>query len=73
VWDLLAQPHSSMPYVQMGLMTALYIRILFSIDKFDFRPMTQFNSLIFMTICFSFIVFVLSNVIYHPGVSLGTT
>jgi hypothetical protein len=49
-WDLLAQPHSSMPYVQMGLMTALYIKILFSIDKFDFRPMIQFNSLIFMTI-----------------------
>jgi 16S rRNA A1518/A1519 N6-dimethyltransferase RsmA/KsgA/DIM1 with predicted DNA glycosylase/AP lyase activity len=46
MFDLLAHPHSSMPYVQMDLMTALYIKILFSIDKFDFRPMSQFNSLI---------------------------
>jgi hypothetical protein len=29
VWDLLAQPHSSVPYVQMGLMTDLYIRNLY--------------------------------------------
>jgi hypothetical protein len=71
-WDLLAQPHSSMPYVQMGLMTALYIRILFSVDKFDFLPMSQFKSVIFMTICCFIFGCFLSNVIYDPGVSLGT-
>jgi hypothetical protein len=35
--DLLAQPHSWMPYVQIGFRTVLYIRSLLSIDRCDYE------------------------------------
>jgi hypothetical protein len=54
VWDLLAQPHSTMPYVQMCLMTALYIRILFSTDKFYFRPISQFKFVVYFFFLYVF-------------------
>ena len=53
--DLLAQPHISMPYVQIGFITVLYIKSLFSIDSCDFFPSSQYNSFTLSSICFFFI------------------
>jgi hypothetical protein len=53
--DLLAQPHNSRPYVQIGMIMVLYIRSLFSIARFDFLPSSQFNCLIVMLTCFRFL------------------
>jgi hypothetical protein len=41
VLDLLAQPHNSRPYVEIGMIMALYIRILFSTASFDFCLLTS--------------------------------
>jgi hypothetical protein len=42
VLDGLAQLQSCTPYVQMGLMMALYSSNLFAVDNCDFRPMSQY-------------------------------
>jgi hypothetical protein len=41
VLDLLAQPHSSIPYVQIGLIIVLYESTLLSSDMVDLCPMIQ--------------------------------
>ena len=38
ILELLAQPHSSMPYVHKDFIATLYIRTLFSRDNGDFLP-----------------------------------
>jgi hypothetical protein len=43
VLDLLAQPHNSRPYVQISMIMALEIRILFSTARFDFLPIEPVN------------------------------
>ena len=45
--DLLAHPYSSIPYVQMGLVTVLYTSNLFSNDKVEFLPISQLISFAF--------------------------
>ena len=44
VFDLLAQPQSMMPYVHMGFSTVLYISSVFSNEKGEFFPISQFIS-----------------------------
>jgi hypothetical protein len=53
--DLLAQPHSWMPYVQIGFRTALYIRSLLSMEMCDFFPRSQYRSLSLCSSCFRFV------------------
>ena len=43
ILQLLAQPHSSMPYVHMGFIATLYTRTLFSRDNGDFLPKSQYS------------------------------
>jgi hypothetical protein len=38
VFDGLAHPHSWIPYVQIDFNIHLYIKVLFSRERFDFRP-----------------------------------
>jgi hypothetical protein len=45
--ELLAQHHSSMPYVHMGFIATLYTRTLFSRDNGDFLPKSQYSCLNF--------------------------
>jgi hypothetical protein len=45
MWDLLVQPHSSMPCVQKGLDDRFVDEDLVFKGNFDFRPMSQFHSL----------------------------
>jgi hypothetical protein len=52
---LLAQPHSSIPYVQRGLIIALYKSTLMSSDMTDLCPMIQYKSFTFKSICFLFL------------------
>jgi len=47
IFDLLAQPQSAMPYVHMGFSTVLYISSLFSSERGEFFPISQFISLFF--------------------------
>jgi hypothetical protein len=42
VLEGLLHPHSSIPYVQTGLIIALYMVILFSMDSRDFLFISQF-------------------------------
>jgi len=51
---LLAQHHSSMPYVHMGFTATLYTRTLFPRDNGDFLPKSQYSFLNFRSICFLF-------------------
>jgi hypothetical protein len=53
--DLLAQPQSSIPYVQIGLIIVLYKSTLLSSDKMDLCPMIQYMSFSFKSICFLFL------------------
>ena len=55
ILKLLAQPHSSMPYVHMGFIATLYTRTLFSRDNGDFLPKSQYSCLNFRSICFVFL------------------
>jgi hypothetical protein len=41
ILDLQAQPHSSMPYVHIGVIMDLYSRSLLSTDRWDFLPSNQ--------------------------------
>ena len=41
---LVAHPHSSIPYVHTGFSTVLYMRSLFSIDRGECFPMSQYIS-----------------------------
>jgi hypothetical protein len=54
ILELLAQLHSSMPYVHMGLIATLYPRTLFSRDNGDFLPKSQYSCLNLRSICFLF-------------------
>jgi hypothetical protein len=54
ILDLLAQPHSSMPYVRMGFMTTLYTTTLFSRDNGDFLPKSQYSCSNFRSVCLLF-------------------
>jgi hypothetical protein len=45
--DFLAQPHSSIPYVQIGLIMVLYKSTLLSSDMMDLCPMIQYKSFTF--------------------------
>ena len=54
ILELLMQPHSSMPYVQMGFIATLYTRTLFPRDNGDFMPESQYSCLNFRSICFLF-------------------
>ena len=47
ILELLAQPHSSMPYVDMGFIATFYTRTLFSRDNGDLLPKSQYS-------CFNF-------------------
>jgi hypothetical protein len=49
---LLAQPHSSIPYIHMGFIATLYSRILFSSFRSDFLPNNQSNFFVITSICF---------------------
>ena len=42
IFSWLVQTQSCIPYVQTGLMTWLYKRILFFVDRTDFLPMSQY-------------------------------
>ena len=53
--DLLARPHSSIPYVQMGFIAALQTSNLFSNDRFEFLPISQLISFAFKSVCFLFL------------------
>jgi len=56
VWlVLLAQPQTSMPYVQIGFIIVLYIKSLFAIDSCDCLPSSQDNVFTFSSICFLFV------------------
>jgi hypothetical protein len=50
VLNLLAQPHNSRPYVQLGMIMALKMRILFSTASFHFLPISQFICLMVKSI-----------------------
>jgi hypothetical protein len=50
--DLLAQPHSSIPYVQIGLLIVLYKSTLLSGDMMDLCLMIQYKSFTFKSIYF---------------------
>jgi hypothetical protein len=39
--DVLADPHSDMPYVHIGFKIVLYTSSLFSIDSCDFLPISH--------------------------------
>jgi len=54
--DLLAHFHSSIPYVHMGLITALYTNNLFSNDRFEFLPISHLISFNFKSVCFLFLI-----------------
>jgi len=54
ILELLAQTHSSIPYVHMGFIATLYNRTLFSRDNGDFLPKSQYSCLNFRSICFLF-------------------
>ena len=54
IFELLAQPHSSMPYVHMGFIATLHTRTLFSRDNGDFMPKSPYSCLNFRSICFLF-------------------
>ena len=56
IFDLLAQPQSAMPYVHMGFSTVLYISSLFSSERGEFFPISQFISLVLRSSCFLFLV-----------------
>jgi hypothetical protein len=49
---LLAQPHSSIPWVHMGFIATFYTRILFSRFRCDFLPNNQSNFCVITSICF---------------------
>jgi hypothetical protein len=66
ILELLAQPHSSMPYVHMGFMTTLYTRILFARDNGNFLPKSQYNFWTLGYFVFSFSLYVLSSSASHP-------
>lgn len=51
-----SQLHGAILYIQIGLMAALYINILFSMERCDFLPISRFNLLIFQSICFHFLI-----------------
>ena len=48
--DLLAHPHISIPYVQIGLITALETSNLFSKDRLEFLPISQLISFSFKSV-----------------------
>ena len=50
---LLAQLHSSIPYVQIGLITALQTNYLFSNDRLEFLPISQLISFAFKSVSVS--------------------
>jgi hypothetical protein len=41
VFDGLAHPHSSIPYVKIGFNMHLYIKVLFSRESLDFRSKSR--------------------------------
>ena len=49
--DFEAHPHNSSPYVHTGFNTVLYSRSLFSSDRGERLPMSQFNSRVLMSSC----------------------
>jgi phosphatidylserine synthase len=55
VLNLLAKPHSSIPYVHIGLIIVLYKSTLLSSDMMDLYPMIQYKSFTFKSICFLFL------------------
>jgi hypothetical protein len=48
ILDLVAQPHSSNPYVHTGFSTALYMRSLFFNDRGECWPVSQYISGVFL-------------------------
>jgi hypothetical protein len=55
IFDLVAQPHSSRPYVHTGFKTVLYMSTLFSKARVEVFPMSQFSSRVLWSRCFRFI------------------
>jgi hypothetical protein len=55
MFDLLAQPNSSIPYVQLGLIIVLYKSTLLSSDMMDLCPIIQYMSFTLESICFLFL------------------
>ena len=53
--DLLAQPYSSLAYIQIGWMIALYNNNLFSGDMLDRLPIVQLKIFTFRSTCFRFL------------------
>jgi hypothetical protein len=58
ILDLEAQPHSSMPYVQIGVIMDLYSRSLLSIDRLDFLPFLMIMKLLKVEITASIYMYV---------------
>jgi hypothetical protein len=54
ILDLLAQPHSSIPQVHIGLSIVLLISVLFSSDTGEFFPISHFISRVLWSSCFLF-------------------
>ena len=70
--DLLAQPHSYIPYVQIGLITALQTSNLFSNYRLDFLPISQLISFAFKSVCFRFLAMCSFSSVCGRNVVLGT-
>jgi hypothetical protein len=71
ILELLAQPHSSMPYVHMGFMTTLYTRTLFARDNGDFLPKSQHSFLNFRSVCFLFFAICSAYFLYFEKIKVG--
>ena len=75
ILELLAQPHSSMPYVHMGFIATLYTRTLFSRDNGDFLPKSQYscncsilNTFLFIRPCLVHV----SSITFNASLSNGS-
>jgi len=53
--DLEAHPHSSIPYVHTGFSTVLQMRSLFSNDRGEWFPMSQYISRVLRSSCLRFV------------------
>jgi hypothetical protein len=58
--DLLARPYISIPYLHIRLITALKMKNLFSIDRWDFFAVDLFC---FKSICFLFCLAMCSGIL----------
>lgn len=63
--------HNSIPYDHIGLMIALYKRILFSRERDDFFPTSQYIFECLSPVSFSFLLYTSSMLIYYTNGDLN--